>query len=163
MATLLFLALFAVLFGAISFTHSVSAADTAPDPERLHIESMHKHAWFLTVAIASLAGWVLGAVKGFSTSADWMKKYWKSPPALAVFICDLFIFVVVGAYFGTGIYDPTSFVSALAAGLSWPLGLGALATPNKAPISDNTLHPDKKMTPGGGQEPQPAPATGGGH
>jgi hypothetical protein len=102
---------------------------------------MHSHTWFVTVAMASLAGWILGAVKGFSTSADWFKRYWTAPPRLVVFATDLVIFVVVGAYFGTGIYDPTSFVSAIAAGLSWPIGLGALATSNKPGDGKNT-NPD---------------------
>jgi hypothetical protein len=37
------------------------------------IELMHEDPWFFTVAAASLIGWILGAVKGFSTSLDWWK------------------------------------------------------------------------------------------
>ena len=99
------------------------------------IQLMHQDPWFITVAAASMAGWILGAVKGFSTSADWLRKYIAKPPVLLVFFSDLFLFVVAGAYLGTGIYTPTNFVSAIAAGLTWPIGLGALATSDRPSLS----------------------------
>lgn len=100
------------------------------------IQLMHQDPWFFTVAAASMAGWILGAVKGFSTSSDWLKRYIEKPPAPAIFVADLLVFVVAGAYFGTGIYSPTNFVSAIAAGLTWPIGLGALATTDR-PVPKN--------------------------
>ncbi|MBI1924298.1 hypothetical protein HYR99_08605 [Candidatus Poribacteria bacterium] len=96
------------------------------------LKNMHKHPWFWEVMVASVIGWVLGMVKEFSTSKDWLNKYWPNSPHLVVFFLDLIIFVCVGAYFGTGIYTPVNFVEALAAGLSWPIGLGALATGKKS-------------------------------
>ncbi len=78
--------------------------------------------------VASLLGWVLGMVKGFDSSKDWLEKYCKTAPKALLFIIDLLIFVLVGAYVGTGLYQPTTFAAALAAGLSWPVGLGALAS-----------------------------------
>ena len=89
---------------------------------------MHSHPWFWEVLAASLVGWVLGKVKGFSSSKDWLEGYWPNPPLPVIFILDFIIFVIVGAYFGTGIYNPATFIAAIGAGLSWPVGLGALAT-----------------------------------
>jgi hypothetical protein len=95
------------------------------------VQTMHENPWFITVALASTAGWIVGTVKGFKTSAEWWTRYLKSPHVLLVFLTDFFVFVVVGAYLGTGIYDPHNFVSAVAAGLSWPIGFGALAATGK--------------------------------
>ena len=67
-------------------------------------------------------------VKGFSGSKDWLQKYWRNPPVPVIFLLDLIIFVCVGGYIGTGIYDPSTTVAAFAAGVSWPVGLGALVT-----------------------------------
>jgi len=104
---------------------------------------MHQDPWFYTVAAASFCGWILGAVKGFSTSADWLKRYTPHPPIIAVFVADLIVFVVAGAYFGTGIYNPTNFVSAIAAGLTWPIGLGALATTDRSSQPQDKKPQDK--------------------
>jgi hypothetical protein len=60
-----------------------------------------------------------------------VEKYTPNPSVYLVFISDLIVFVVAGAYFGTGIYSPTNFVSAIAARLTWPIGLGALVTTDK--------------------------------
>lgn len=100
----------------------------AEDVTLLTIGNIHNHTFFWTVMAASVVGWVLGMTKGFSTSSDWFKKYCASPPIYAVLVLDALIFVGVGAYIGTGIYNPATFVAALAAGITWPVGLGALAT-----------------------------------
>lgn len=94
----------------------------------LTIGNIHNHTFFWTVLASSIVGWVLGMTKGFSTSRDWLQKYWKTPHILAVLLMDALIFIVVGAYIGTGIYNPATFVAALAAGITWPVGLGALTT-----------------------------------
>ncbi len=96
-----------------------------------NMTNMHKHPWFWDVMVASVVGWVLGRVKGFSTSKDWLNKYWPNSSLPVLFFLDMILFVGVGAYFGTGIYNPDTFVEALAAGLSWPVSLGALATGDK--------------------------------
>lgn len=102
-------------------------AHAAP-PREHHVWDMYKHTWFWEVLAASIAGWVLGLVKGFSGTRDWLTKYWKQPPIPLTFALDLLVFVFIGAFIGTGVYNPNSFVEALAAGLTWPVGLGALAT-----------------------------------
>lgn len=80
---------------------------------------------------ASVVGWILGLVKGFSGTRDWIGKYVSSEPKpLLLFLADLVVFVLVGAYFGTGIFRPADFLQAMAAGLTWPISLGALATKN---------------------------------
>ena len=89
---------------------------------------MHLQPWFWEVLAASVVGWVVGMVKGFAGTRDWLSHYWTNSPKAVTFVLDLGVFVFVGAYFGTGIYMPTNFQAALAAGLSWPIGLGALAT-----------------------------------
>ena len=94
----------------------------------LHLTHMHHQPWFWEVLAASVVGWVVGMVKGFAGTRDWLARYWSNSPKLVTFALDLVVFVFVGAYFGTGIYNPTDFQAALAAGLSWPIGLGALAT-----------------------------------
>ena len=89
---------------------------------------MHRQPLFAEVMAASVVGWVLGLVKGFSGTKDWLQRYASSAPGFALFVGDLVVFVLVGAYFGTGIFRPTDFLQAVAAGLTWPIGLGALAT-----------------------------------
>jgi hypothetical protein len=42
---------------------------------------------------------------------------WRTPKP-GIFVLDLIIFVVVGAFLGTGIYNPDSLQAALAAGVS---------------------------------------------
>ena len=89
---------------------------------------MFHHEWFPDVLVASAVGWILGMVRGFAGTRDWIERYWAKSPRSVSFVLDLLIFVFVGAYFGTGIYNPQNFVAAIAAGLSWPIGLAALAT-----------------------------------
>jgi hypothetical protein len=100
-----------------------------PDTTKtIHLNHMHRQPWFLEVLVSSLVGWVVGMVKGFAGTRDWLARYWTNSPKVVTFVLDFLVFVFVGAYFGTGIYNPTNFQAALAAGLSWPIGLGALAT-----------------------------------
>ena len=119
-------------YGALAFlglTLSPGIALAANSSEPIyHLLTMHTHPWFWDVMGASVVGWVVGIVKGFSGAKDWLERYWANPPRIVVWLLDLVIFVVVGAYFGTGIYNPTTFIAAIAAGLSWPIGLGSLAT-----------------------------------
>ena len=109
------------------FPESLVFAQTNPDPP-LALQNMHEHPWFWTVVAASIVGWVLGMTKGFSGSDDWLEKYWPNKPRVAVLITDVIVFVLIGGYIGTGIYNPANFVAAIAAGITWPVGLGALAT-----------------------------------
>jgi hypothetical protein len=119
----------AASFGVFILTSGAAlAADDHPASPIWHISNLHQHPWFAEVICSSVAGWLLGMVKGFSSSGDWLRKYLPSKPAFVVFLLDLLIFVVFGGYFGTGIYNPTNLLAAFAAGLSWPVGLGALAT-----------------------------------
>jgi len=99
-----------------------------PPAKPIEILTMHTQPFFWDVMVASVVGWVLGMVKGFSGSKDWLNHYWANPPRPALFVLDLLVFVLCGAYVGTGIYHPDSFVAALGAGLSWPVAFGALAT-----------------------------------
>lgn len=108
------------------FWPGVILADTA-EPQ-YHLANMHTHPWFWDVTAASVIGWVIGIVKGFSGSKDWLENYWQNPKPLAIWLLDLIVFVVVGGYIGTGIYNPGTYQAAIAAGLSWPIGLGSLAT-----------------------------------
>ena len=113
-----------VLFTALlSYCQSTSSAPNVPE-----ILSMHHQPFFWDVMVASVVGWVLGMVKGFSGSKDWLDRYWTNAPKPVLFFLDLLVFVLCGAYIGTGIYHPESFVAALGAGLSWPVAFGALAT-----------------------------------
>ncbi len=104
------------------------ASPPSHDKPALDIPNIHKQPFFWTVMVASVLGWVLGMVKGFDSSKDWLAKYWTKVPKPLLFGTDLLIFVIVGAYIGTGLYQPSSFSGALAAGLSWPVALGALAS-----------------------------------
>ena len=117
-----------VLLFVLSLHVPVFAQAPSPVVADYHFRDMHTQPWFWDVLAASAVGWVIGIVKGFSTSGDWIRRYWSQPPLVVIFALDLIVFVVVGAYFGTGIYNPRGFLAALAAGLSWPVGLGALAT-----------------------------------
>jgi hypothetical protein len=124
-----FLTLVFLLLLLLAVPMLCSADEGAPlKPTFTHIKDMHKHPWFFEVLASSFVGWLIGQVKGFSSTKDWLAKYWPRTPLLVVFLLDLFVFVAVGAYFGTGIYNPENFLAALGAGLSWPIGLGSLAT-----------------------------------
>jgi hypothetical protein len=95
--------------------------------------NIYKHPWFWDVMVASAAGWFLGLLKGLSTTKEWFDKYWPTAAKVIIFLADLLVFICAGAYFGTGIYNPDKFVAAVAAGLSWPLALGALNTKGAPP------------------------------
>jgi hypothetical protein len=107
-----------------------AAPGALPDHEKpvLDIPNIHRQPFFWTVMVASVLGWVLGMVKGFDSSKDWLAKYLRKVPMPLLFFTDLLIFVIIGAYIGTGLYQPTTFSAALAAGLTWPVALGALAS-----------------------------------
>jgi hypothetical protein len=119
---------FLFLAGSLCFSQAQPAGGTPNSQPALHFIGMWKQPFFPEVMVASVFGWVLGQVKGFSGAKDWLDRYWPNSPKVIVFILDLTIFVVCGAFFGTGIYNPDTLQAALAAGLSWPVGLGALAT-----------------------------------
>src|SRR5437764_6538251 len=93
----------------VVFACAAFGADPPPNPEQPPVwtfATMHHHPWFTEVLVASVVGWLLGMVKGFASTADWLKKYWSNPPKLIIFALDLLVFVAVGSYFGTAIYDP---------------------------------------------------------
>ncbi|MBV9555428.1 MAG: hypothetical protein JO032_21830 [Alphaproteobacteria bacterium] len=113
--------LFLLLWQSLAFAQT-------KEPPQYHLVNMHTHPWFWDVTAASVIGWVIGMVKGFSGTKDWLGSYWKNPNPFAIWLLDLIVFVVVGGYVGTGIYNPTTYQAAIAAGLSWPIGLGSLAT-----------------------------------
>ena len=122
-----------LLFYFIAFDESL-AADSIASISDLSLRTIHQQPFFIEVMMASIIGWILGITKGFSTSRDWLSNYLQTTPIWVTFIVDLFIFVVVGAYIGTGLYQPNNFVAALGAGITWPIALGALAT--KPPQND---------------------------
>ena len=115
-----------LLFVSLSFNCAWAAGETVSPV--YHFGSIHRHPWFLDVLVSSAVGWALGKVRGFSGTQDWLGRYWQSVPAPIIFLVDFFTFAVVGGYLGTAIYDPGNLLAAIAAGLSWPLGLGALTT-----------------------------------
>jgi hypothetical protein len=117
-----------LLMSVVCFSQISPGNDSSNTSSQLHFAGMWKQPYFVEVMVASVFGWVLGMVKGFSGAKDWLAKYWPNSPRLVIFVLDLVIFVVCGAFFGTGIYNPSSLQAALAAGLSWPVGLGALVT-----------------------------------
>ncbi len=119
---------FLLLACTLCFSQTQPAASTQNSPPGLHFIGMWKQPYFPEVMVASIFGWVLGQVKGFSGAKDWLERYWPNSPKAIVFVLDLTIFVVCGAFCGTGIYNPDTLQAALAAGVSWPVGLGALAT-----------------------------------
>ena len=93
-----------------------------------HLAATINHPYFWDVTATSAVGWLMGILKGFSGSKEWVARYWSNPPVFLVFIMDVLIFVGVGGVFGTAVFDPTTLHAAIAAGLSWPIGLGSLAT-----------------------------------
>ncbi len=119
----------AVVLVLVNATAAAASSEISPQTAN-HLSNMYAHPWFLDVMGASVVGWVVGLVKGFAGTREWLAKYWSAPPKFAIFLFDLVVFVIAGAYFGVGIYNPDNFVASVAAGLSWPVGLGALATRN---------------------------------
>jgi hypothetical protein len=109
-------------------THDLNSPASSAGAVINSIQTMHQHPLFWTVGAASIGGWLLGIVKGFNTSADFIKRYWRRPYPLVVLAIDLLVFAVGGAYVGTGIYNPKEFVPALAAGVTWPIAFAALTT-----------------------------------
>lgn len=117
---------FGICFGVILATVLVATeAATAAD---MHIKNMVNHPWFWEVTAASGIGWFLGTLKGFSGSKEWLARYNIEAPKVLVLVIDFAVFVGVGGFVGIAIYDPTTLQAAMAAGVSWPLGLGALTT-----------------------------------
>lgn len=101
----------------------------AGNGDPLRLRNLHKQPYFFDVVFGSVAGWVLGMIKGFNSTADWLRRYIrKEPPRYLILGLDFIVFVAMGGYIGTGIYDPDTFVEALAAGSTWPVAFGALAT-----------------------------------
>lgn len=119
------IALVLALIALPVFADTGSATSDAP----LTLWTIHQHPNFYAVMLASMVGWILGITKGFSSSRDWLGNYVENSHWLVVFVLDAVLFVLVGAYIGTGIYEPTSIVAALGAGITWPVALGALASP----------------------------------
>lgn len=107
-------------------------------PEIL-LKNIHQQPYFLEVLASSLVSWVTGLTKGFKSSKDWLSKYFGvgKTPTFLIFIFDFIIYTIVGAYFGTGIYQPDNFIGAIAAGTSWPLGLGALSSDTNRDKDEN--------------------------
>jgi hypothetical protein len=136
-----------LIFSVAAQSPPPSTDQTAPKNNEkpvYRIANMHTHPWFWEVLVSSAVGWVLGLVKGFSGAKDWLATYIASNSKFLVLVLDMLIFIGVGSYFGTAIYEPTSFLAAMCAGLTWPIGLGSLATrqsSNGAPstsLSTNT-------------------------
>ena len=115
---------------AVMAASSVWCQANVPDPDPVvwKLATIRHHPWFTEVLVASLIGWVIGYVKGFSSAAEWLAKYWPKPNKLVVFLLDLLVFGLVGGYLGTAIFNPTSLNAALAAGISWPLAFGGLTS-----------------------------------
>jgi hypothetical protein len=57
------------------------------------------------------------------------------------------VFSVVGAFLGIWIYKPDSVTEALAAGISWPVGFGALATKTNEGGDNGTVEERIKKIP----------------
>lgn len=131
------IALLTLLFTVVNpaVAQAVPAGDTNVN-EIVSFATIHQQAFFFDVMMASIIGWIIGITKGFSSSRQWLSNYLKNTPVVVVFILDLLIFVVVGAYVGTGVYQPTNFVAALGAGITWPVALGTLASKKASPKSE---------------------------
>jgi hypothetical protein len=94
----------------------------------MHLKDIVNDPWFWEVTAASGLGWFLGTLKGFSGSKEWLARYNITPPKLVVLVADFIVYVGIGGFVGIAIYNPTTLHAAMAAGVSWPLGLGALTT-----------------------------------
>lgn len=115
-----------VLSSAVGFQAGATEPGTSPPTHDYHIWNLHTHPWFWEVLFSALVGWVLSIRKGYKGTADLYAKHFPNAPNWVIFVSDLLFLVVVGAYFGTGIYNPANFVAAIAAGLNWPVGVNAL-------------------------------------
>jgi hypothetical protein len=105
----------------------LSRAARAEDGTAFHLPTMHRHPWFWDVMVIPAFGWLVGSVKGQIGSRKWLEHYWHEPSPWVIFLLDVLVFIGGGAYIGTDIYNPTTFLSAVAAGLSWPIALASLA------------------------------------
>jgi hypothetical protein len=146
--SLAFLIVSTLLILSVAAQSPTTSTDQTPnkDNEKIvyRLANMHTHPWFWEVLASSAVGWLLGLVKGFSGAKDWLATYWSKTPKAAILILDMLIFIGVGAYAGTGIYNPTSFFAAMGAGITWPVGLGAIAT---KPSTGGTGGPPPPTTP----------------
>jgi hypothetical protein len=115
--------------------------------ETLRIQDIHTQPFFYTVLAASLMGWVFGMTRGFHGTRDWLARYWSTPPPWLTFILDLLIFGVVGAYMGTGLFDPSSFQAAVTAGFMWPIALQALISKKRPTARSSSVQRSKKTKP----------------
>jgi hypothetical protein len=109
----------------VGFFAATSNAASAADS---HIRDMVNDPWFWDVTAASGLGWFMGTLKGFSGSKEWLARYDIKAPKWLVLIVDCIVYVGVGGFVGIAIYNPQTLHAAMAAGVSWPLGLGALTT-----------------------------------
>jgi hypothetical protein len=120
---------------------SAFAETTPPSTAADDIFNLHHHRFFWWVMLGSVGGWVLGYSKGFTSAADWAKKYFEWLPGFLLFLVDAVVFAGLGAYLGTGIFDPNNIVAALAAGGTWAVGFGALLkTPEQQPKAGGDGH-----------------------
>ena len=103
------------------------AAAFGHEPQNLSLVGMYQHERFVEVIIGGGIGWILGAVKGLSSSADWLGRYGFKPNLKFLFPVDALLFIGAGGFLGTAIFDPTSLTAALSAGVLWPIALGAVA------------------------------------
>jgi hypothetical protein len=126
-ATIIVLSMLAA--AAPSFAQG-GAGQGEPKKPEYHIRNMHTQPWFWEVMFASTAGWILGLVKGLGSAQDWLSGYFSTPRGV-YFALDFLIFAGLGAYLGTAIFNPGDMGQALTAGLSWPLGFGALIQRNE--------------------------------
>src|SRR6516225_4271588 len=118
---------------------AIASPDIGNPAPALHLLNMYKQPFFPDVAGASAIGWFMGMIKGFSGSREWFAKYgYATPPRPLTIFFDLIMFVGAGAILGTGLFDPDKLVSALSAGLSWPLAFGGLTTGPSEPQAGAT-------------------------
>lgn len=76
--------------------------------------------------VGALVGWLIGCIKGFKSSADWISSYDLDAHRLIPLFLDSIIYVIVGPIIGIVIHNPASPISGLVAGITWPVMLGGL-------------------------------------
>lgn len=126
LTSLLLVLFFTVIAYRLCFAQTPTPTPMSPPPSSPR--DILAHTWIWVVLAGSSVGWVVGKVKGFVSSKEWLHRYWPNAPLGIIFLLDVTIFIFVGSFLGTLIYNPASASEALAAGVSWPVGLGALAT-----------------------------------